>query len=233
MKFEALRNRVCEANRTIGSTGLAILTWGNASEADRDAGVMAIKPSGVEYGDLVPESIVVLEIESGDVVEGELRASSDTPSHLHLYRSFLAVGGIVHTHSPYAVAWAQAKRAIPCFGTTHADTFYGPVPCTRELTEEEVNSAYELNTGKVIADFFSDNGLDPIPVPAALVACHGPFTWGKDAASAVQCGIVLEEVARMASISCSLVPDLKPVDAYLMHKHFMRKHGTDAYYGQK
>jgi L-ribulose-5-phosphate 4-epimerase len=224
---------VCEANREISRTGLALLTWGNASEADRDAGVFAIKPSGVAYDALSPEDIVVVSIETGEKVEGDMNPSSDSVSHAELYRAFKSVGGIVHTHSTCATAWAQAHKGIPCFGTTHADHFYGEVPCTRLLTREEVGGAYELNTGKVIVEHFTQHGLDPDQMPAVLVASHAPFVWGANAAAAVTCGVTLEEVARMALKTCSLAPNLPAIDDYLLDKHFLRKHGTDAYYGQK
>lgn len=232
-RFDELKNRVCEANREICRCGLAVLTWGNASEADREEGVFAIKPSGVDYADLNPNDIVIVSLETGEKVDGELTPSSDTPTHLHLYRSFPTIGGIVHTHSPKATAWAQAERSIPCFGTTHADHFYGPVPCTRELTKAEVESDYELNTGRVIAEHFKEQGLNPDQIPAVLVAGHAPFVWGRDVAAAVKCGITLEEVAGMASASLALRPGLAPVKPYLLDKHFLRKHGENAYYGQK
>jgi L-ribulose-5-phosphate 4-epimerase len=233
MGFEILKERVCAANKEIGRTELAILTWGNASEVDRVAGVFAIKPSGVDYGALTPDDIVIVSLETGEKVEGELNPSSDTPSHWHLYRVFPDIGGIVHTHSAKATAWAQAKRNIPAFGTTHADYFYGPVPCTRELTREEVEAEYELNTGKVIEEHFVQNGIEPLQMPAVLVACHGPFVWGADAAKAVECGITLEEVAGMALNSLALNPALAAMEPYLLDKHFLRKHGATAYYGQK
>ena len=233
MSHLALKTRVCEANREISRTGLALLTWGNASEADRDAGVFAIKPSGVAYDALSPEDIVLVSIETGEKVEGDMNPSSDSASHAELYRAFKSVGGIVHTHSTCATAWAQAHRGIPCFGTTHADHFYGEVPCTRLLTREEVGGAYELNTGKVIVEHFTQHGLDPVQMPAVLVASHAPFVWGANAAAAVTCGVTLEEVARMALKTCNLAPNVPAIDDYLLDKHFLRKHGTDAYYGQK
>ncbi len=233
MSHVDLKTRVCEANREISRTGLALLTWGNASEADRDAGVFAIKPSGVAYDALSPEDIVLVSIETGEKVEGDMNPSSDSASHAELYRAFKSVGGIVHTHSTCATAWAQAHRGIPCFGTTHADHFYGEVPCTRLLTREEVGGAYELNTGKVIVEHFTQHGLDPVQMPAVLVASHAPFVWGANAAAAVTCGVTLEEVARMALKTCNLAPNVPAIDDYLLDKHFLRKHGTDAYYGQK
>ncbi len=232
MKFKELRERVCTANREINRVQLAILTWGNASEVDREAGVFAIKPSGVEYDQLTPEDIPVVSLESGEKVEGTLSPSSDTPTHLYLYRSFPAIGGIVHTHSPAATAWAQAQRPIPCYGTTHADTFYGAVPCTRPLTKEEVESDYELNTGKVIKEHFINADLDPDKLPGVLVSAHAPFTWGATAMKAVINGRILEEVAKMAASTEGLNPKVGPVDQFLLNKHYLRKHGDGAYYGQ-
>lgn len=233
MKYDALKDRVCAANKEISRTGLAILTWGNASEVDRAAGVFAIKPSGVEYADLTPADIVIVSLETGEKVEGDLNPSSDTPTHRWLFKSFPDIGGIVHTHSARATAWAQAGRGIPTFGTTHSDYFYGDVPCTRALTKEEVAKDYELNTGKVIVEHFQKNGINPAQMPAVLVSSHAPFVWGKNAAKAVENGIVLEEVAAMALNSLALNPSLKAVPDYLLDKHFLRKHGPGAYYGQK
>ncbi|NQU41631.1 MAG: L-ribulose-5-phosphate 4-epimerase AraD [Lentisphaerae bacterium] len=233
MGYEALKQRVCEANKAISRAGLAILTWGNASEVDRAAGLFAIKPSGVDYDVLTPDDIVLVSVESGERVEGELSPSSDSATHAELYRCFAGVGGIVHTHSCAATAWAQARRGIPCLGTTHADHFYGEVPCTRALTREEVEGAYELNTGKVIVAHFEKHGLDAAQMPAVLVACHGPFVWGTNAAAAVTSGITLEEVARMAQLTFELAPEVGPVDDHLLDKHFLRKHGAEAYYGQR
>jgi len=232
MNYDELKARVCTANRKIGRAGLAVLTWGNASEADRDAGVFAIKPSGVNYEKLIPNDIVIVSLETGEKVEGKMNPSSDTPTHWHLYRVFPTIGGIVHTHSAGATAWAQAKKSIPILGTTHADFFYGPVPCTRELTQEEVTEEYELNTGKVIEEHFVLHGINPLQMPAVLVACHGPFVWGADAAHAVECGIALEEVAGMALNTLRVNPGLRTVEQYLINKHFFRKHGENAYYGQ-
>lgn len=233
MKYDALKARVCAANKEISRTGLAILTWGNASEVDRAAGVFAIKPSGVDYNSLTPDDIVIVSLETGEKVEGALNPSSDTPTHWWLFRSFPSLGGIVHTHSAQATAWAQAMRDIPTFGTTHADYFYGDVPCTRELTKEEVSTDYELNTGKVIVEHFKKNKIDSAQIPAVLVASHAPFVWGKNAAKAVENGIVLEAVAGMAFNSLALNPSLQAVPQYLLDKHFLRKHGATAYYGQK
>ena len=233
MKYQSLREQVCEANREIGRTGLAMLTWGNASGVDRDAGVVAIKPSGVAYGDLRAEDIVILALDTGDVVEEGLRPSSDTPTHLHVYREFESIGGLVHTQSHYATAWAQARREIPCFGTTHADTFYGAVPLTRMLTEEEVKEAYELNTGLVIVERFREGKLDPVEVPGVLAAGHAPFAWGDGPHQALHHAIILEEVARMALHALLMEPALTPIPRYLLDKHYQRKHGKNAYYGQK
>jgi L-ribulose-5-phosphate 4-epimerase len=233
MHYRELRERVCEANKEIDRVKLAILTWGNASEVDREAGVFAIKPSGVEYGRMGPDDIPVISLETGERIEGTLHPSSDTPTHLALYRAFPVLGGIVHTHSPFATAWAQAQQPIPCLGTTHADTFHGAVPCTRALNREEVDNAYEHNTGVVIAAHFTSQGLDPLALPGVLVACHGPFTWGKNAMAAVTHGQILEEVARMAATTLALNPGICHVDKFLMDKHYHRKHGAGAYYGQK
>ena len=231
MEFESLRERVCAANLEISRTGLAILTWGNASEADRDAGVFAIKPSGVDYSVLTPEKVVVVSIDSGERVAGDLRPSSDTATHAELYRSFPGIGGVVHTHSAYATSWAQSYRSIPCFGTTHADNFYGEVPCTPALSLEDVEGDYERNTGRVIVNHFNKYKLDAEAVPAVLVGGHGPFTWGRDAAKAVEAAMVLENVAMMALRTIMLNPEAGPIDQFLQDRHFYRKHGKDAYYG--
>lgn len=232
MSFESLKVRVCEANKEINRVQLAILTWGNASEVDREAGVFAIKPSGVDYDEMTPDDIPILSLETGEKIEGEMNPSSDTATHWHLYRAFPDLGGIVHTHSPYATAWAQAHREIPCFGTTHADTFYGSVPCTRPLTQAEIEGEYELNTGKVIAEHFEQNGLKPSEFPGVLVSSHAPFTWGANAMKAVVNGRVLEEVAKMAATTLALNSGIGRVDQYLLDKHYLRKHGANAYYGQ-
>jgi L-ribulose-5-phosphate 4-epimerase len=227
-----LRRRVLEANLELVRAGLVVLTFGNASEVDRAAGVMAIKPSGVSYDDLRPESIVLVDLESGEVVDGAARPSSDTPTHLVLYRRFEAIGGVAHTHSAFATAWAQACREIPCLGTTHADHFHGPVPVTRALTGPEVLGEYEARTGDVIAETFEELGLDPLETPAALVASHGPFTWGGDAAEAAQNGVALEAVAAAALRTVQLRPGSEPIADELLGRHFRRKHGPSAYYGQ-
>jgi L-ribulose-5-phosphate 4-epimerase len=232
MKYTQLRQRVCQINQLIGSTGLASLTWGNASGIDAQDGVMVIKPSGVEYCDLVPGDLVLIRISDGEILEGELKPSSDTPTHLHLYRAFPEIGGIIHTHSRYATAWAQAQLEIPCYGTTHADHFHGPVPLTRFLTREEIETNYELNTGIVIAKHFSLAGLNPLHFPAALVAGHGPFAWGESVEKAYHNAVALEEIAAMAAATVALAPNAEPVASYLLDKHFSRKHGPSAYYGQ-
>lgn len=228
--LESLKELVCEANLRLVREGLVILTWGNVSGLDRQEGLMVIKPSGVPYDDMKPAHMVVVELESGNVVEGKLRPSSDTPTHLELYRAFTAVSGIVHTHSLYATAWAQAQREIPPLGTTHADYFYGPVPCTRQMTREEIASDYELNTGRVIIERFAQ--LDPQHMPAVLVASHAPFVWGTTVEKAVEQAIVLEYVARLAMATLSVNPTSEPLPSLLLDKHFLRKHGPGAYYGQ-
>ena len=233
MSYDALRERVCVANLEISRMNLSILTWGNASEVDRNAGVFAIKPSGVDYDSLTPDEISVVDLGSGKQVTGVLKPSSDTDTHLHLYRKFLDIGGIVHTHSECATAWAQAYRDIPCLGTTHADIFYGSVPCTRPLTQDEVKGDYELNTGRVIVGHFRDNEIKPTERPGVLVGGHGPFTWGANAMDAVTNAIALEAIAKMAAVTLRLNSEVKPVDNYLLDRHYLRKHGSDAYYGNK
>jgi len=227
--YHKLKQQVYEANMDLQRHGLVVFTWGNVSAIDRGDGVVAIKPSGVSYSDLTPESIVVLNLD-GTVVEGDLRPSSDTPTHLELYRSFGGLGGICHTHSTYATMWAQAGREIPCLGTTHADHFYGPVPVTATMTAAEIEKDYEANTGRVIVRRFE--GLDPMQVPAVLVANHGPFTWGDSAAASVVNAVVLEAVATMASGALAINPDQKAISQALLDKHYLRKHGDSAYYGQ-
>ncbi len=227
-----LRERVFEANREIVRAGLVILTFGNASGIDRAAGVMAIKPSGVPYDALGPESIVLVDVESGAALEGDYRPSSDTPTHLVLYRRFAAVGGIVHTHSPHATAWAQARRAIPCLGTTHADHFHGPIPVTRALVSDEIRGEYEACTGDTIVETFDRLELDPLEMPAALVASHGPFAWGADTVQAVENAIALEAVAAMALHTVALESAAEAIEDDLLERHYSRKHGADAYYGQ-
>jgi L-ribulose-5-phosphate 4-epimerase len=227
--LEQLKEQVLQANLELNNRNLVVYTWGNVSGIDREQGLFVIKPSGVAYEELRSEMMVVLDL-TGKVIEGKLNPSSDTPTHLYLYQNFPKIGGVVHTHSSMATAWAQANTGIPCFGTTHADYFYGEIPCTRALTEAEISGEYELNTGKVIGERFQS--LNYEYVPAVLVAGHAPFTWGKDAAEAVHNSVVLEEVAKMGLAAKQLNPQVKPVSQYLLDKHFLRKHGKDAYYGQ-
>ena len=229
--LEDLKQQVCDANLKLVHEGLVIQTWGNVSGVDRASGKVVIKPSGVSYSIMKPEHMVVLDLESGAVVEGELRPSSDTPTHLILYRAFEKIGGIVHTHSLYATAWAQARRDIPALGTTHADYFHGPVPCTRLLTPEEIESDYEVETGNVIVERF--NGIDPLHFPGVLVASHAPFVWGETANKAVENAIVLENMARLATETLRINAEVKAMQQELLDKHFLRKHGPSAYYGQK
>ena len=230
MDLTALKNDVFRRNLELVEHGLVVLTWGNVSGIDREAGLVAIKPSGVAYDRMTAEDIVVVDLD-GHAVEGRLRPSSDLPTHLALYRAFPSVGGIVHTHSPKAVAWAQARRGIPAFGTTHADHFHGAVPCTRELTPAEVADDYELNTGRVIEERFHD--LDAEAFPGVLVAGHGPFTWGPTPRKAVENAVALEQIAAMALDTLRLDPDAEPAPSYVLDKHYFRKHGPGAYYGQK
>ena len=230
MMLKELREEVYEANMDLVKHGLVVFTWGNASGIDRERGLFVIKPSGVDYDELSPENLVVCDFD-GKVVEGDLKPSSDTPTHACIYRAWAdTVGGLVHTHSSWAVSWAQAGRAIPCYGTTHADYFYGEIPCMRGLTKEEIEEAYELNTGVVILEGFEN--LDPVAVPGTLVRNHGPFAWGKDAMDAVYHAVVLEEVAKMARRTEALLPGVEPAPQYLQDKHYLRKHGPNAYYGQ-
>lgn len=210
---------------------LVTFTWGNVSGIDREKGLFVIKPSGVDYDKLTPDSMVVVNLE-GEVVEGDYRPSSDTPTHVVLYNRFQEIGGVVHTHSPWATSWAQAGRGIPCYGTTHADYLYGQVPCVRTLTKEEIETAYEKNTGVLIADEFERLAVDYIATPAVLCKNHGPFTWGKDAKEAVHNAVVLEEVAKMAARCEQIDPKVNPAPQELQDKHYYRKHGKNAYYGQ-
>ena len=232
MGYKALKETVHRANLQIVEAGLVELTWGNASAVDRDAGVLAIKPSGVEYDCMAPEDIVVVSLDTEAVVEGELDPSSDTPTHRALYRQFPSLGGVVHTHSNYAVSWAQAERPIPCLGTTHADHFYGEIPVTRRMTEAEIRDEYEHNTGAVIVECFRKSDANPTEVPGVLVAGHGPFAWGDDMQHAVENAIVLESVAEKALHTRRINPDTGPIDQVLLDKHYLRKHGDEAYYGQ-
>lgn len=226
-----LKERVYEANMELFHRNLIVYTWGNVSEVDREKGVMAIKPSGVPYEQLKPEMIVIQSIETGEVLAGDYRPSSDAPTHLAIYRAFSQVGGMVHTHSTCATAWAQAGMAIPCMGTTHADYFHGEIPITRFLTPQETEEAYEANTGKVIIEAFQ--GKDPMHTPAVLANGHGPFTWGKDGAEAVHNAVVLEELSKMALMARALNPHVDGLPKHISDKHFLRKHGPNAYYGQK
>ncbi len=233
--LEALKQSVYEANMLLPKFGLVTFTWGNASGIDRDKGVFAIKPSGVPYETLAPDDIVLIDVQTGEKVEGRLNPSSDTPTHAELYRRFPSIGGVVHTHSRWATIFAQAGRDIPAYGTTHADYIYGSVPCAPYLTQEQVESAYELETGRALADMFERRKLDPAFVPCALASAHGPFAWGKDALEAAHNAAVLEEVAMMAyhtELLSAGQPRL-PMRQYVMDKHFLRKHGANAYYGQK
>lgn len=227
--LENLKQEVLKANLDLVKHNLVILTWGNASAIDKESGLVVIKPSGVGYDEMKAEDMVVVDLD-GNVIEGTLRPSSDTPTHLAIYRHFPEVGGVVHTHSTYATAWAQAGLPIPNIGTTHADTFHCDIPCTEEMSSRQIAEAYEASTGDIIADTFE--GMDPMHTPAVLVRHHGPFTWGRNAADAVHNAVVLEEVARMASITIALNPKVK-MNPELVEKHYERKHGANAYYGQK
>jgi L-ribulose-5-phosphate 4-epimerase len=232
VQHAGLRERVLDANLALGRAGLVVLTFGNASAIDRAAGVVAIKPSGISYEQLTAADVAVVDVESGEVVDGETRPSSDTPTHLVLYRAWGDIGGIVHTHSAFATAWAQACLDIPCYGTTHADHFHGAVPVTRALTPAEIAGEYERATGDVIVATFATRGLEPLERPAVLVASHGPFAWGASADDAVENAIALEVVAASAYRSVALAGGLEEVPADLLEKHFSRKHGPGAYYGQ-
>lgn len=229
--LETLKIEVYRANMELPRRGLVTYTWGNVSGINRECGLFVIKPSGVEYDELKPSDMVVMDLE-GNKVEGDMNPSSDTKTHLALYNTFPGIGGIVHTHSPHAVAWAQAGQDIPAYGTTHADYFYGPIPCARHLTQNELDEDYEKNTGNVIVETFHKRGLDPMAVPAVICHSHGPFTWGKDAAQAVYHAVVLEEVAKMAILTRQVDPDAGPAPQRILDKHYTRKHGPNAYYGQ-
>ncbi|KKI43257.1 ribulose 5-phosphate epimerase [Obesumbacterium proteus] len=228
--MQQLKQQVFDANMALPHYGLVTFTWGNVSAIDRERGLVVIKPSGVPYETMQAEDMVVVDLQ-GNIVEGRYRPSSDTPTHLELYRRYPHLGGIVHTHSTHATAWAQAGLSIPALGTTHADYFFGDIPCTRALTAAEVAGEYELNTGKVIVETLGDT--NPLHTPGIVVYQHGPFSWGKDAVDAVHNAVVMEEVAKMAWIACGINPRLRHIDGYLMDKHFNRKHGPNAYYGQK
>lgn len=229
--LEQLKQEVYEANMLLPKYHLVTFTWGNVSGIDREKGLFVIKPSGVDYDKLTPDSMVVVNLE-GEVVEGDYRPSYDTPTHVVLYNRFQEIGGVVHTHSPWATSWAQAGRGIPCYGTTHADYLYGQVPCVRTLTKEEIETAYEKNTGVIIADEFERLAVDYLATPAVLCKNHGPFTWGKDAKEAVHNAVVLEEVAKMAARCEQIDPKVNPAPQELQDKHYYRKHGKNAYYGQ-
>lgn len=228
--LEKLKEKVLKANLELPAKGMVTYTWGNVSGIDRNSGLIAIKPSGVEYSTMTVDDIVLIDLE-GKVVEGRLKPSSDAPTHVVLYNAFPNIGGVCHTHSRWATSWAQAGIGIPAYGTTHADYFYGEIPCTREMTKDEIESAYEENTGHVIVETFK--GTNPDYIPAVLVKNHAPFTWGKSADEAVHNSVVLEEVAMMAIQAKILTPEVKPMPQVLLDKHFLRKHGANAYYGQK
>ena len=230
--LEELKEKVYLANMELPKRGLVTYTWGNVSGIDREKGLFVIKPSGVEYDELKPSDMVVLDLQ-GNQIEGDMNPSSDTKTHMVLYNAFPQIGGIVHTHSPYAVGWAQAGEDLPCYGTTHADYFYGSIPCARHLTQEELDEDYELNTGITIVETFKERGLDPKAVPAVLCFSHGPFTWGKDPAQAVYHSVVLEECAKMGIFTRMVNPNAAPAPQRMQDKHYMRKHGPNAYYGQK
>lgn len=229
--LEKLREEVYRANMELPERGLVVYTWGNVSGIDREKGLVVIKPSGVDYENLTPENLVVVDM-NNNIVEGTMNPSSDTKTHVELYKTFPSIGGIVHTHSPHAVGWAQAGRDIPCYGTTHADYFYGSVPCSRNLTREEVDEDYELNTGKVIAEEFTRRNLKPESSPGIICRSHGPFTWGKTPAQAVYHAVVLEELAKMALYTVMIDAESPEAPQYVQDKHYLRKHGPNAYYGQ-
>ena len=230
--LEELKEQVCEANLELNRRGIVVYTFGNVSGIDRKAGLVVIKPSGIAYDIMNPEDMVVVDLKTGNTVEGKWKPSSDTKTHLEIYRAFSEVGGIAHTHSINAVAFAQAGMDIPALGTTHADYFYGAIPCTRELSKEEVEDAYELNTGKVIVECIKERGIDPMAVPGIVVKNHGPFSWGKDADAAVYHAVVMEAVAEM-DLKTLLMNPQASMQQYVLDKHYMRKHGPEAYYGQK
>lgn len=230
--LEKLKEQVFKANLELPKKGLVLFTWGNVSGIDREKNLIVIKPSGVDYETMKVEDMVVVDLD-GNVVEGELNPSSDTPTHIELYKKFLSIGGIVHTHSTNATIWAQSGRDIPAYGTTNADYFYGSIPCTRKMTPKEITGEYEKETGTVIIETFENRGLDPKYIPGVLVNSHGPFTWGKNPDEAVYNSVVLEEVAKMAMFTEIVNKDIEPMQQELLDKHFLRKHGVNAYYGQK
>ncbi len=227
--LEGLKKKVLKANLDLVKHRLVLFTWGNVSEIDRESGLIVIKPSGVEYDEMTEKDMVDL---NGNVVEGDLRPSSDTPTHIEFYKAFPDVGGVTHTHSTYATAWAQAGRSIPFYGTTHADYFYGDIPCARSLTKEEIEGEYEKNTGLAIIEKFQKDGLKPLEVPGVLIKSHGVFAFGKDGDGSVYNATVIEEVAKMAAITEAVNPQVQRADRFMMDKHYLRKHGKNAYYGQ-
>lgn len=229
MSYSELKQQVFEANMELHNRKLVVYTWGNVSQIDRDKGVIAIKPSGVAYEDMKPDDIVIVDLDN-NVVEGKMRPSSDTRTHTHLYRHFESIGGVTHTHSTYATAWAQAQQPIPCFGTTHADYAYGDIPCTAVMSDAQIERDYEEETGVQITDCYQDR--DPLESPMVVVAGHAPFTWGKNAAQSVANAVILEEIAKMAYLTRTLKPDIKPLKQAIIDKHYLRKHGKNAYYGQ-
>lgn len=229
--LEQLKREVLRANLDLVKHKLVLFTWGNVSRIDRESGLLVIKPSGVSYDDMTEQDMVVVDLD-GNVVEGNLRPSSDTPTHIEFYKAFPGVGGVTHTHSTFATAWAQAGRDIPFYGTTHADYFYGDIPCARSLTQEEIEGEYEKNTGLVIVERFRRDGLDPLEVPGVLIKSHGVFAFGKDADASVYNATVIEEVAKMAFLTEQLNPEVSRADKFMMEKHYLRKHGKNAYYGQ-
>ena len=230
--LEQLKETVLKANLLLPKHGLVTFTWGNVSGVDREAGLMVIKPSGVEYDEMCADDMVVVSLETGERVEGRYKPSSDTPTHAALYKAFPNIGGVVHTHSRWATSFAQAGRGIPAFGTTQGDYFYGEIPCTRLMTAEEIHGEYELETGNVIIETYKERGINPDYVPACLVHSHGPFAWGTDPMNAVHNSVVLEEVAFMAFHAMALTPGRPPMQQELLDKHYLRKHGPNAYYGQ-
>ncbi|WP_096438637.1 L-ribulose-5-phosphate 4-epimerase [Alteribacter populi] len=229
--LEKLKKSVLEANQALPRHGLVTFTWGNVSGIARDKGLVVIKPSGVDYNDLTLDDMVVVDLD-GNVVEGRLKPSSDTPTHVYLYRNFSTIGGIVHTHSSWATSWAQAGKNLEALGTTHGDYYYGAVPCTRKMTEDEIQMEYEKETGKVIVETFREQNLDPVALPGVLVNGHAPFNWGKNPNDAVHNAVVLEEIAKMAVVTYQIAPSTPRMDQALLDKHFLRKHGQNAYYGQ-